>query len=173
MAMDMMQAAPNSPASPIRPMPRTAWRWFPWYVVAGLGLVVAVNVVMAVLAHRSAPGVAVQGSFATSNAYGTIQQEARRQVALGWSLDISLRDGRVAVNFSGADGRPLPGAGLQATASRPTGRSAPVLALKMQAAGAGTFLSEAALPDQGQWDVLFIATSEGRSFRHTRRVIVP
>ena len=60
--------------------PRSGWRLFPFALIAALGVVVAVNVAMAVLAHRSAPGLAVQGSFATSNAYGAIQAEAKRQV---------------------------------------------------------------------------------------------
>ncbi len=162
--MDMTQPATATP--------RTAWRWFPWFLVAALGLVVGVNVLMAVLAHRSAPGVAVQGSFATSNAYGHIQQEARRQVALGWSLNVGLRDNRITVQLSGPGGAPLPHAQLQAIATRPVA-DAPPVALAMLPDGAGGFVAAAALPGEGQWDVLFTAVSEGHSFRHTRRIIVP
>ena len=135
--------------------PRTAWRFFPYFIIAGLGLVVAVNIGMAVLAHRSAPGLAVQGSFATSNAYGRIQEESRRQVSLGWSLDVGLKDGR-----------------LRATATRPVGDGT-TLALEMLEVEPGKFRSDIALPGQGQWDVLFVASSEGRNFRHTRRILVP
>jgi len=152
--------------------PRTLWQYFPWMVAGGLGIVVAVNVTMAVLAHRSAPGLAVQGSFATSNAYGTIQAEARRQVGLGWSLDVMLREGVLEVRLAGPGGARLPGAALTAVATRPIGTYAPI-DLGMAQATPGLFRSDIALPAQGQWDVLFVATSEGRTFRHTRRVFVP
>lgn len=153
-------------------VPRTAWRLFPYFIVAGLGVVVAVNVTMAVLAYRSAPGLAVQGSFATSNAYGRIQEEARRQVSLGWSLDVTLRDGHVQTRLAGANGAPLPGGRLRATATRPVGEAV-ALTLEMLETAPGQFRSDIALPGKGQWDVLFVATSEGRSFRHTRRVVAP
>ncbi len=151
---------------------RTVWHFFPFFVAAGLGVVVTVNVTMAVLASRSAPGLAVQGSFATSNAYGSIQAEARRQVGLGWSLDVTLRDGRVEAKLADKAGAALPGAALKATATRPVGSYAP-LDLGMIATVPGAFRSDIALPGQGQWDVLFVASSEGRNFRHTRRILVP
>jgi nitrogen fixation protein FixH len=152
-------------------MPRSLWRFFPFMVMGGLAVVVAVNITMAVLAHRSAPGLAVQGSFATSNAYGAIQAEAKRQVGLGWSLDVSQHGGRVAAKLAGQGGGALPGAVLVATAQRPVGEVAP-LALAMVEDGAGGFRSDIVLPGQGQWDITFVAKHEGRTFRHTRRVIV-
>ena len=155
-----------------QPMPRSLWRFFPFMVVAGLGLVVAVNITMAVLAYRTAPGLAVQGSFATSNAYGAIQAEAKRQVGLGWSLDISLRGGRVEAKLAGQGGAALPGATLSAVAMRPVGEATP-LQLGMAEDGAGGFRSDIVLPGQGQWDITFVAKHEGRTFRHTRRVVVP
>jgi nitrogen fixation protein FixH len=151
---------------------RTLWQYFPWMVAGGLAIVVAVNATMAVLAHRSAPGLAVQGSFATSNAYGTIQAEARRQIGLGWSLDVAVRDGRVEVRLADARGAALPGAAVQAIATRPVANYAPI-DLGMGESTAGLFRSDIALPGQGQWDVLFVATSHGRTFRHTRRIHVP
>ncbi len=153
-------------------MTQSPWRLFPFAIVGALGVVIAVNIAMAVLAHRSAPGLAVQGSFVTSNAYGHIQEEARRQVSLGWTLDVALHDGHIEVRLAGADGAMLPGGRVQATASRPVGEATP-LALGMTETAPGRFRSDAALPGRGQWDVLFTASAEGRSFRHTRRVMVP
>ena len=153
-------------------MPRSLWRFFPFFLVGALGVVVTVNIFMAVLANRTAPGLAVQGSFATSNAYGAIQAEAKRQVGLGWSLDVSLRGGRVEAKLAGQGGAALPGAVLTALAMRPVGQAAP-LALGMTEDGAGGFRSDIVLPGQGQWDITFVAKHEGRTFRHTRRVVVP
>ena len=150
----------------------SAWRLFPFALIGGLGLVVAVNIGMAVMAHRSAPGLAVQGSFATSNAYGRIQQEARNQVTLGWTLDIAQQDGRVLVRLAGPDGVALPGARLRATATRPVGEAAPLALVRFETTP-GQFRSDIALPGQGQWDVTFVAISNGRSFRHTRRIVIP
>jgi nitrogen fixation protein FixH len=153
-------------------MPRSIWRFFPFFLVGALGVVVTVNITMAVLAHRTAPGLAVQGSFATSNAYGAIQAEARRQVGLGWSLDVALRGARVEARLAGQGGVALPGAALRATAMRPMGQATP-LALAMSGDGEGGFRSDVLLPGQGQWDITFVATHDGRTFRHTRRVVVP
>ena len=152
--------------------PRSLWRFFPFMLVGALGVVVAVNITMAVLAHRSAPGLAVQGSFATSNAYGAIQAEAKRQVGLGWSLEVGLHGSRVEAKLAGQGGAPLPGAVLTATALRPVGEAAP-LVLAMAPDGEGVFRSDVVLPGQGQWDITFVARHEGRTFRHTRRVVVP
>ena len=154
------------------PPPRSAWRLFPYAIVAALGVVVAVNIGMAVLAYRSAPGLAVQGSFATSNAYGAIQQEARRQVSLGWKLDVALADAHVEVALSGPGGALLPGATLRATAMRPVGEAVP-LDMVMTEVAPGRFRSDITLPGRGQWDVLFVAHADGRSFRHTRRIYAP
>lgn len=150
---------------------RSAWRLFPFAIVGALGVVIAVNITMAVLAHRSAPGLAVQGSFATSNAYGSIQAEARRQVGLGWSLDVSQEGGRVVAVLAGQGGAALPGAVLRASASRPVG-AAPAIELGMTGDAAGRFRSDVVLPGQGQWDVLFVANHDGRTFRHTRRIVI-
>jgi nitrogen fixation protein FixH len=170
MAFDFSEPVPPASAPVARP---TAWRFFPWFLVAGLGLVVSVNVGMAVLAHRTAPGLAVQGSFSTSNAYGAIQQEARRQAGLGWTLDVApLADGVLRVRLAGQGGAALPGAALQASAARPIGAGAP-LVLDMVRTADGVFVAADKLPGQGQWDITFLATSEGRSLRHTRRVHVP
>lgn len=153
-------------------MPRSIWRFFPFFLVGALGVVVTVNIGMAVLAHRTAPGLAVQGSFATSNAYGAIQAEAKRQVGLGWSLEVALRGGRVEAKLAGQGGGALPGAALRATAMRPVGQATP-LVLAMAGDAEGLFRSDVVLPGQGQWDITFVATHDGRTFRHTRRVVVP
>lgn len=169
MAFDFSEPVPQAPAPAMR---MTAWRFFPWFLAAALGLVVSVNIAMAVLAHRSAPGLAVQGSFRTSNAYGAIQQEARRQAGLGWSLEVApLADGVLRVRLAGPGGATLPGAALKATASRPVGEAEPI-ALEMVPTGDGVFVAADPLPGAGQWDVTFLATSGGRSLRHTRRVHV-
>jgi nitrogen fixation protein FixH len=151
---------------------KSLWRLFPYAIVGALGVVIAVNITMAVLAHRSAPGLAVQGSFATSNAYGAIQAEARRQVGLGWSLDVGHAEGRLVVGLAGQGGAVLPGAALRASASRPVGDE-PAIELGMVGDAAGRFRSDVVLPGRGQWDVLFVASHDGRTFRHTRRIVIP
>lgn len=151
---------------------RSVWRFFPWFLVGALGLVIGVNILMAVLAHRSAPGLAVQGSFATSNAYGRIQQESRRQATLGWSLDVQLRDGALEVLVTGPDGAALPEARLEAIASRPLGDH-PATVLPFASTDGMAFRAGASLPAPGQWDVRFEVASQGRSLRHTRRIMIP
>jgi len=44
-------------ATTSRPVPRSLWRFFPWFLAGGLGFVVLVNVGMAYMAIHTFPGV--------------------------------------------------------------------------------------------------------------------
>lgn len=148
------------------------WRFFPWIVVALLGVVAGVNGLMAWRAIATHPGVATQAMFDTSNRYDAIISAEARQHALGWTLQVTAQDGRLAADLRGADGRPLEGARVIGLASRPAGGQADVT-LAFRAASPGHYVSESGLPAGGQWDVLLSASAAGRELRATQRVVVP
>jgi nitrogen fixation protein FixH len=165
--------------SHIRPIPprdepqlRSAWRFFPWAVVAALGLVVAVNIGMAWSALRTFPGIAVDDTFDHSNDYDKVLAAAGREAALGWSLIVTVDAGRPVAILTGRDGTPLEGARVAATAERPVGPDR-ITQLAFRAEAPGRYVATAALTTPGQWDLLFSATAGERRFHATRRVIVP
>ena len=41
-------------------LPRTLWRFYPWFIAAGLGVVIMVNIFMVYMALSTFPGVVVK-----------------------------------------------------------------------------------------------------------------
>ena len=140
-------------------------------MIGALGVVVIVNVGMAVMAHQTFPGLAVEGSFRNSNMYSLVLQAAERQAALGWSIGMESETARPALLLHGRDAEPLNGAQITATANRPMGTQAPV-ELPFHAVGAGHYEAQDTLPLPGQWDLMISITHNGETLRVTRRVIV-
>lgn len=61
-------------------------------LVAGFGVVVAVNFAMATLASRSFSGVVVDNSYVASQKFNGWLEEARKSDELGWSVSLSRKD---------------------------------------------------------------------------------
>lgn len=85
--------------------------------LAGFGTVIGVNVLMAVLAVGSFPGLEVKNSYVASQ---TFDAEAKAQAALGWTSAVAFADGRLVVDLRGQDGLPVKPASLSALVTRPT-----------------------------------------------------
>jgi nitrogen fixation protein FixH len=166
--MSYIQPIPPRGEPPLR----SAWRFYPWAVVAALGLVVVVNVGMAWSALSTFPGTAVDDTFDHSNGYDKVLAAAEREASLGWSLLVVLDAGRPVVTLTARDGTPLQGAQVAATAQRPVGPDQ-TTPLAFRAEAPGRYVAAAALTAPGQWDLLFSATAGERQFHATRRVIVP
>lgn len=81
-----------------------------WHAAAALiaffGVVIAVNVTMAVFAVRTFGGVVVENSYVASQKYNGWLEAARKQQQLGWAIVPGLDRQRhvvVSVNVDGAD----------------------------------------------------------------------
>lgn len=155
------------------PTARSPWRLFPWIIVAGMAVVVAVNVGMVTAAVKSFPGKAGAEGFALSNHYDAVLDRADQQAALGWRVDVRLdADQHPLVRLTGRDGRPLENATLDVSAERPLG-STQTYSVALGAIGDGRYRAEAALPAAGQWDLTIRASAGGQDFAVTRRIVVP
>lgn len=133
-------------------------------LVAGFGVVIAVNLVMARLAVSTFGGVVVENSYVASQEYNKWLAEAEQSRALGWQPVVERRgDGRVEVRFA-EQGSPLE---LGAIARHPLGRL-PDNPLTFTVAGPGHFVSTAPLPG-GRWTLRL----EGRAGRDVWRDEVP
>ncbi len=150
---------------------RWGWRRFPWYVVAAFVLVFAVNGGMVWSALATFPGVAVTDSFDHSNHYDTVLAAAARQAALGWRITAAEESGRPVLLLAERDGRPLTGARVTATARRPLGPDH-VTPLAFREASPGRYVTETALAERGQWQLL-LAVARGADTLHAApRVVV-
>lgn len=62
-------------------------------LVGGFGIVIAVNLSMAALATRGFGGVVVENSYVASQKYNGWLDEARREKALGWNVELTRQAG--------------------------------------------------------------------------------
>lgn len=85
--------------------------------VSLFGIIIGVNVVMAVTAVRSFPGLEVANSYVASQNF---DRERAAQQALGWRADPIYENGRLTVKISDSKGLPAPVQALNITVSRPT-----------------------------------------------------
>lgn len=71
--------------------------------VGAFGIIIAVNLVMAVQAVRTFPGLEVANGYVASQ---TFDAERKAQQALGWTAVPEYRDGRLTLALTDAEGLP-------------------------------------------------------------------
>lgn len=120
-----------------------------WHATAALvaffGVVVAVNLVMAVFATSTFGGVVVENSYVASQKYNDWLAAAERQTELGWKISPEVdEERRIIVALD------IPGAQVRGYARHPLGRE-PDVPLSFVARD-GEFRSVKPLP-AGRWNV--------------------
>lgn len=135
--------------------------------LAGFGTVIGVNLLMAVLAVGSFPGLEVQNSYVASQ---TFDAEAKAQAALGWTSAVAYAGGRLVVDLRGPDGLPVRPAALSVLVTRPTeAREDRAVALAFDGRG----WSGPVDLGPGRWRVrLSAAAADGTPFRVVRDLMV-
>ena len=88
--------------------------------VAFFGVVICVNVLMAISASRTWTGLVVQNSYVASQEFQVKSDAAHRQNEAGWTMDIAYQDGRLIVQIA-AEGRALELQKVEAFVRRPVG----------------------------------------------------
>ena len=130
-------------------------------LVAGFGVVIAVNLLMARLAVSTFGGVVVENSYVASQEFNTWLAEADKSRALGWEPRAArLSDGRIEIAFA-PDATPVD---LTAIARHPLGRL-PDTALRFASLEQGRFASTAALP-AGRWMLRLEGRAGAQTWRH-------
>lgn len=84
-------------------------------------VIIAVNIVLAVQAVRTFPGLEVKNSYVASQ---TFDVERRAQEALGWTAGARIEAGELVLTLAGPDGRPVADAEVAAVLGRATVRDA-------------------------------------------------
>jgi nitrogen fixation protein FixH len=154
------------------PPSRNVWHYFPWFIAAAMGVVIAVNSFMAYSALSTFPGNAGGDGFVLSNNYNAILARVKQEAALGWAVQAEVdKAGHPVVVLTDRSGNVLAGATIEATAQRPLGdqHTTPV---RFSEVSPGRYLGGAALDAKGQWDLEFSATAGGHEFSTTRRLVV-
>lgn len=125
--------------------PFTGWHMTA-ILVAGFGVVVAVNILMAMLAVGSFGGVVVENSYVASQNFNAWLEQAREENTLGWTASVARSgDGHLQVATTGAP----EGTQAKVELRHPLGREQSV-ALTLRGDGKGGFSSADPLPE-GRW----------------------
>lgn len=129
-----------------------------WHVLAamlaGFGLVIAVNVAFAVIAVSTFPGEDVRRSYLQGVQYNETLATRRAQAALGWAAtaEFVIHDSvsAIAVAISDREGRPLNGASLRGDLQWPTDAGHD-RALTFEAIGDGRYMARVDDLQPGRW----------------------
>jgi nitrogen fixation protein FixH len=154
----------------------TGFRLTGWHVLAIVctffGVVITVDVGMAVMAYRTFSGEVAKDPYEAGLIYNRTLAQRRAEAALGWKSSIAEATGLVQLGMTDKDGQPLAGLSVTAKLERPATEAGSVnVAFTESAPG----IYEARLPGlSGAWDVHARATDKsGRLFEAERRVIWP
>lgn len=128
--------------------------------VAAFGIIIAVNVVMAIKAVGSFPGLEVPNSYVASQEF---DRERAAQSALGWTVAPAYDGNELTLAIRDAQGLPAPVESLTATVGRPTHKRADQSPDFTYEGG----LFRAALTlEPGIWNIHVVATApDGTEFR--------
>jgi nitrogen fixation protein FixH len=140
-------------------------------MVAFFGVIIGVNLTLAVLANTSWTGLSVENGYVASQHFNAELVAARRQAELGWKAEFGYRDTQLELTLADSRGHPLSGFEVEIELERPsTDRDDRRLTLVESRPG----IYAAAGPlKSGQWDAdVRIRDSAGRSMRRIYRFVV-
>ncbi|MEM9318873.1 MAG: FixH family protein [Pseudomonadota bacterium] len=130
--------------------------------VVGFGIIIGVNVFMAVSAVRTFPGLEASSSYADSQTF-----DARRdaQDALGWQAEVAVAGEMLSLSLTDANGRPVYPAAFEALLTRPTSQQADQL-LDLTRGPNGVLLAPIERAP-GRWRLRLTGTArDGTEYRH-------
>jgi nitrogen fixation protein FixH len=127
---------------------------------SAFAVIIGVNVLLAVKAVSTFPGLEVENSYVASQ---TFDAEKAAQEALGWRTAVAYAGGDLSISITGRDGQPVQPATLTATVGRATERnedSTPAFAWQ-----GGSYRAPVQL-GRGYWNVWLEAhAADGTLFR--------
>ncbi len=141
-------------------------------MLAFFGVIIAVNLVMAVFANTSWTGLVVKNSYVASQKFNGRIAAKEAQESRGWRAEIGLDDKRLRYRLTDSGGNRLTPDEVSMRISRPTHENADRV-LPTRSLEDGSFLSTV-LPAPGIWNVEATATwADDTLDRRVFRVTVP
>lgn len=138
-------------------------------MLAFFGVIISVNVTMAVFARTSWTGLVVQNSYVASQQFNEKMAETRAQAALGWTSDLVLSDGRARYRMLDRNQNGVPLRGVALTFKHPVDDREDQR-IELVRDGDGSYTTGQVIAD-GQW-LVEIEADAGREkpFRETLRI---
>jgi nitrogen fixation protein FixH len=149
--------------------PLTGWHMLA-IVLGFFGVIVGVNVIMAIAATSTFPGLVVQNSYVSSQNYNELLDAARAQDAVRWQHELSVERGVLEFRLATSVGVPANGLTVTAHVGRPsTTRADRDLTLVQDGE---VYQAGEALP-AGYWEVDIEAKrADALVFRRTQEIFV-
>lgn len=135
------------------------------------GVIIAVNVTMAVLASRSWTGLVVGNTYVASQEFNERTDRGRRQQALGWQATLAVEPTRLSYSLTDAKGELVPLERVEVLLHRPVSGHEDT-DLILQPAADGAHAADISLED-GTW-IVEVEADAGLEFpyRDVRRIQV-
>lgn len=140
-------------------------------MVAFFGVVISVNVLLAVVANTSWTGLVVENSYVASQEYNAKLAATRAQAALGWHGSLALTRDEVRYALTDGQGKPVRMDAVSVAFRRPVDDREDH-AVKLKSVEPGVFAAPHALRD-GAW-IVEVDADAGlpHPYRETRRILV-
>jgi nitrogen fixation protein FixH len=140
-------------------------------MVAFFGVIIGVNVTLAVLANTSWTGLSVENGYVASQHFNADLAAARRQAELGWKAEFGYRDTQLELVLADIRGLPLSGFAVEVELERPS-TDKDDRRLTLVESRPGVYAAAGPLKS-GQWDAdVRIRGSAGRLMRRIYRFVV-
>jgi nitrogen fixation protein FixH len=150
---------------------RNLWPFFPWFIAAAMGVVIAINCFMAYSALHTFPGNAGSDGFDLSNHYNAIIERMKQEAGLGWAVQAEVdQAGHPVVVLTDRSDVALAGAEIEATAQRPLG-DRHARQVRFAEVSPGHYHGDVTLDEKGQWELEIWANVDGKEFSTTRRIM--
>jgi nitrogen fixation protein FixH len=151
--------------------PLTGWH-MAGIVCLFFGTIIAVNIVMAVAATGTFPGLVVENSYVSSQHYDELLAKAHAQDQQGWRATLTAgNDGTLGFALADSNGRHVPSLLVSAHVGRPS-TTHEDRSIEFAADRDGFYASREPLPP-GLWEVDIEARSAGAVvFRRTQEIFV-
>lgn len=140
-------------------------------MLAFFGVIIGVNVTMAVFAGKSWSGLVVKNSYVASQHFNEKLATARQQAALGWQPQLALADGKLSYRITDSAGQPVRLERVTVKFERPVS-TANDIEFELAPAGNCSLEAGATLAD-GIWVVeIYSEAGLEQPYRDVRRVVL-
>lgn len=138
-------------------------------MLAFFGVIISVNVYMAMSAMKSWTGLVVENSYVASQQFNTKQRNAKAQDAMGWQGGLDYIDGTLRFSLLDGSGAPLVAKTVTIALSRPIGVDGDMTVKPVQVAD-GSYQTELALA-AGAWNAAIVVTFDDQpDYEHRARL---
>lgn len=139
-------------------------------MIAFFGVIIGVNVFLAVSASRTWTGLVVENSYVASQQFNEKERLAKEQAALGWHASLTYRPGRLQLDIRDKAGQPVDLGTVSVALSRPLGDREDRTVL-LSLGNQGAYFIDINLP-KGAWNAISSApeTPHGAFEQHSRLI---